>query len=909
MGNEQTKYKPVNQRLSATGQSIQATETPKTEGPKHTVSATLQTAKQQISSAKQHISSAISTKTQPKLKTRINLSPILEFVAKTANEQEIIAMLSEFCLSNQQHKSFDQYSNPDQKVEYESFDQYIIIGPVMILYHQCILQGRKRVALWLMQNYYPLQVSYDNNTCYYHAIHHGRTDIAEAIIGHHSFIPTKNMLHMFLIDAAYEKGIYDGYTSHTDTTVTYTETKASKVAQFCTFIRHPHVHAQVSRNADILEKKLIEGDIEWIKTFLRSVTEENVYTLSMYETHGPIDIYEETDKLYEHIEAGDGPRPLIRLGKASRLTDDWSDEEMCEEPISSRMYTSFDDPGISSPPYAPIRRSACTEFKSEPVVEDSHDYPIEGDHDHDASGEAIDDKIWKELKENGIAKGLTSICVCVAKGEPIPQELAHADIDIVYKLIADGTYTETAKSFTVLSAYAAELMLQKHKDTVDAIELVYSSQPIPDNLVHIDLTCITKRMKRYLEHKPDAPLTRATKCMWLSDYNWFIASQKRRLESQQIRTTFELLIKGEELPVDQGTVDYELAREVFKAHSVQKGLEDEPDQDSVPEGWRYEKDRPSTYSAGHLQSKYEDAIRDRQFLLKHKDILEACEIHSSGECLPPHLAHIHLDALPFCIREPKPIRRIRIYEEITRLIKDIEKNQDVVDAYNLYIQGLELPPALSHIPLVMLQQIMTQVTDPKITSQLMGMFGPGDSFMDLASSRVVVDTLVIKCYQSLKGQFDHITKLMALLAEYYPYFSETGMMPSSCRQSHRETLMELCVVISTHPEPNKELLLTDASFIMEKVTEMGSQMRSYNTLRHESDDEMEVEQMYTSSSGTIEPMSVRRISSSMSRPSDVAVDYGKYREPKEEVMKPASVPESLHQIRSTFFELRRRKQG
>lgn len=208
----------------------------------------------------------------------VNISPLLEYVAKHALESDIIAMLAEFCLSKEQ---------------FESFDQYLIIGPVMILFHRCVLENKSQVVSWLMENYYPLQVSYDNNVCYFHAKHKELHEITKAITEHHSFVPTKSMLYMWLVDTDYEKKVHADNKSQA-----YTSTLALNLQLFRKYIRHPNVHPQIAANANLLDSFVAKQDIDKIKIFLRGVQEDNVYIQSMFETHGPIDMYAQTDSIY-----------------------------------------------------------------------------------------------------------------------------------------------------------------------------------------------------------------------------------------------------------------------------------------------------------------------------------------------------------------------------------------------------------------------------------------------------------------------------------------------------------------------------------------------------------------------------------------------------------------------------------
>ena len=174
--------------------------------------------------------------------TKSNISPILEYAAKNSSQESIIKMLEEFCIPTE-----DTF-----------IDQYLIIAPIMILFHKCVINKRKKVIYWLMENYFPLQVSYDNNVCFFHAIHHGSPDIAIEITNHHSFVPTKSFLHSLIFHYYEEKKIFDQNNPHYNDSIKKFPSLDVQREAFHRFIRHPNVNPLIMEKLMILVIYLIK---------------------------------------------------------------------------------------------------------------------------------------------------------------------------------------------------------------------------------------------------------------------------------------------------------------------------------------------------------------------------------------------------------------------------------------------------------------------------------------------------------------------------------------------------------------------------------------------------------------------------------------------------------------------------
>lgn len=123
--------------------------------------------------------------------------PFISMIERNSSEAEMINTLQAFC--GRVQIGCDQYGRPI----YEAVDQTEFIGPVLQVFSYCATNGRKNVVQWLLDNFVPLQVSYDNNFCYHECSRWKHLDIADMLCCHESFVPEVSILFNLLERSRY----------------------------------------------------------------------------------------------------------------------------------------------------------------------------------------------------------------------------------------------------------------------------------------------------------------------------------------------------------------------------------------------------------------------------------------------------------------------------------------------------------------------------------------------------------------------------------------------------------------------------------------------------------------------------------------------------------------------------------
>lgn len=136
-------------------------------------------------------SSAPTTKRLPQRKPTYT-HPFIDMINRNCSEAEMVNTLQVFC--GRIEVGTDQYGRPI----YESVDQIEFTAPVLQVFSYCANNGKKTVVKWLVDNFVPLQVSYDNNYCFFECLRWKHYDIADMIVQHESFNPTTEALENLL---------------------------------------------------------------------------------------------------------------------------------------------------------------------------------------------------------------------------------------------------------------------------------------------------------------------------------------------------------------------------------------------------------------------------------------------------------------------------------------------------------------------------------------------------------------------------------------------------------------------------------------------------------------------------------------------------------------------------------------
>ena len=118
--------------------------------------------------------------------------PFIDMITRNCSEAEMINTLQAFC------GRIEVGTDSNNRLIYEAVDQTEFIGPVLQVFSYCANNGKKSVVEWLTKNFVPLQVSYDNNYCYFECLRWGHHDIADIIVMHESFCPDMQVLENLL---------------------------------------------------------------------------------------------------------------------------------------------------------------------------------------------------------------------------------------------------------------------------------------------------------------------------------------------------------------------------------------------------------------------------------------------------------------------------------------------------------------------------------------------------------------------------------------------------------------------------------------------------------------------------------------------------------------------------------------
>lgn len=123
--------------------------------------------------------------------------PFIDMINRNCTESEMINTLEAFC--GRTMVGVDD----DGRIVYETVDQTEFIAPVLQVFSYCATHGKSSVVQWLLKNFVPLQVSYDNNFCYFECLKWGNNHIADMIAEHESFYPSMEVLENLLSRGRY----------------------------------------------------------------------------------------------------------------------------------------------------------------------------------------------------------------------------------------------------------------------------------------------------------------------------------------------------------------------------------------------------------------------------------------------------------------------------------------------------------------------------------------------------------------------------------------------------------------------------------------------------------------------------------------------------------------------------------
>lgn len=126
-----------------------------------------------------------------------NVDPLIEMVTRGCSEQEIIRTLDAFMGKREIGK--DANGQP----VFDIVDQTMFTAPVLYIFSDAVNYGKVNTVRWLMDNFVPLNVSYDNNFCFFECQRWGHTALADMIVEHESFYPSTEVLDNLLTRSKY----------------------------------------------------------------------------------------------------------------------------------------------------------------------------------------------------------------------------------------------------------------------------------------------------------------------------------------------------------------------------------------------------------------------------------------------------------------------------------------------------------------------------------------------------------------------------------------------------------------------------------------------------------------------------------------------------------------------------------
>ena len=142
---------------------------------------------------------SIPTPTFPVSSRRKYIHPFIQLINQNASATEMISTMSAYL------SSVEIGTDDNGNKIYDAVDQTEFIAPVIQVFSYCANNGRGAVVQYLMDNFIPLQVSYDNNYCFFETQKWGHHSICDMIVSHQSFVPTMAVLENLYSRSKFEQ--------------------------------------------------------------------------------------------------------------------------------------------------------------------------------------------------------------------------------------------------------------------------------------------------------------------------------------------------------------------------------------------------------------------------------------------------------------------------------------------------------------------------------------------------------------------------------------------------------------------------------------------------------------------------------------------------------------------------------
>lgn len=130
------------------------------------------------------------------------IHPIISLIFKDVSDQEIISILEAYCGCKE--IGVDENNQPI----YDIVDQTEFIAPILQLFSHCAAYGRIPVVRWLLDNFIPLDTSYNDNSIYFECLRWGQHEVIKMLITHCSFKPNIPVLENLLNREKYDQFLY-----------------------------------------------------------------------------------------------------------------------------------------------------------------------------------------------------------------------------------------------------------------------------------------------------------------------------------------------------------------------------------------------------------------------------------------------------------------------------------------------------------------------------------------------------------------------------------------------------------------------------------------------------------------------------------------------------------------------------
>lgn len=227
-----------------------------------------------------------------------NIHPLYELL-QDKSEPESIAILQTFC------GTYEIGSDESGQMMYESVDQMQFFAPVMQYFSLYCGKGFNNAVKWIIDNFLPLNVSYNNNFCYFECISQEgviiNENIINMIVSHDSFGISIKILESFINnnkryiakDKLYTANVSKPLEPFRYTLLTYLND--NKISDFdnlveCLKKQIIHSHPVISKN--IYDNNIIDTDTIIETENLESsdtVTDDNIiYTMTTPITESDI---------------------------------------------------------------------------------------------------------------------------------------------------------------------------------------------------------------------------------------------------------------------------------------------------------------------------------------------------------------------------------------------------------------------------------------------------------------------------------------------------------------------------------------------------------------------------------------------------------------------------------------------